>query len=181
MFLFIQFVLGLVCPFPLSLDGTQIKNPTIRLWLELNIEDENFRQIPRTGWKYVSENLWKISFNFRPFWQHHTSDSCPTSTNFYVSIHSNFMYRYVTAPHDDPYMHGITIKSSSLYFASVCTLYMFSITIWPVGELWGPTLLQKQPISVLLELRLLPHGDKSILNFQKKSKCCYKLIIKMLN
>ena len=79
------------------------------------------------------------------------------------------------------HINGITIKSSSLYFASVCTLYMFSITIWPVGELWGPTLLQKQPISVLLELRLLPHGDKSILKFQKKSKCCYKLIIKILN
>ena len=115
---------------------TNKNSHTIRLLLELNIEDENFtkflniedenfHQIPRNGWKYVSANLWKIWFNFRPFWQQHTSDSSrPTFMFSFIQISWKGMLQLLMI------LRWYILKlppyraCSSLYFAS-CSQSLF--------------------------------------------------------
>ena len=131
------------------------------LWLELNIEDENFHQVPRNGWKYVSANLWKISFNFRPSWLYTTFDSGVLLQETFMFSFIQILWR-VVLHHMIMFWYIIYVTTIFIWIRCIC-IRMFSMTIWTVGELWRPSLLQKQPIPFLLELRLLPHGDKSIL------------------
>ena len=105
-FCFCSSNLLLVCP--LSADGTQMKIPQTRLlfhtvwysaWPELTLKRNISPKFTEMG-ENMPTDLWKICFNFRPFWQHHTFGSCPTSRIFYDDMIQ---------------INGITIKTMLIY------------------------------------------------------------------
>ena len=132
------------------------------------------------SWRYVftleftemAENVsGKICFHFRPIlatpylWQMLYFTKYNSRSTHYLKKCIPLLYwswsYYLEYPEDHDHQ--------CIILWLVCCVF----TIWSVGELWRPALLQKQPISLILELRLLPHGEEHICIYIK-----YRCILK---